>query len=332
MTAFRLLLACLFAASLLTAQDAPKEGKEERIKKRLRLADQLESQGDEDGALQILEDLAEKNPDDQGLLRRIATLQLKNGRAKEAIPHLRKMLDLGGGKDVEYVALARLMIEVKEFEEAVALLEEGAKRYPEAAEFPFLLTYPLSFLERWKEAIAQFEKTLALAKDEDAGATDSAFHFRYASALERSGDLGKAVPLFRKTLDLIEQEASDEDAAGFKATVLNYLAYLWIERNENLDEAGKMALEAAELDPESGAIADTVGWFHFQKGNYPRALAELKKAERLIPEPDPVILDHIGQTLSKLKEAEFATEYFQKALELDPGNAEIKKRLEALKP
>lgn len=331
MTILRLLLVCLISTCVLQAQDAPKEGKKERIEKRLRLADQLESQGDEEGALQILEDLSGKNPDDQDLLRRIATLQLKNGRAKEAIPVLKRLLELGGGKDVEYVALARLMIEVDEQEEAIALLEEGAKRYPEAAEFPFLLTFPLSRLERWKEAISQFEKTLALAKEADEGATDSAFHFRYASALERSGDLEKAVPLFRKTLDLIDTEATAEEAPDFKATVLNYLAYLWIERNENLEEAGKMALEAAKLSPDSGAIADTVGWYHFQKENYPRALAELKKAERLIPEPDPVILDHIGQTLAKLNEAEFASEYFQKALELDPDNNEIKKRLEALK-
>lgn len=156
-------------------------------------------------------------------------------------------------------------------------------------------------------------------------------YFRFAAAHERAGQFDKAEPLFRKALDLIEQSDSEAENPGFKATVLNYIAYMWIERGEKLEEAGKFALEAAALDPESGAIADTLGWFHFQKGNYPRALVELKKAERLIEEPDPVILDHLGQTLAKLNEKEFAADYFAKALELDPENEKIKERLEAVK-
>ncbi len=107
---------------------------------------------------------------------------------------------------------------------------------------------------------------------------------------------------------------------------------MWLENGRKIDEAGDMAKEAAKLDPDSGAIADTVGWYHFQKGEFPRALVELKRAERLIEEPDPVIFDHIGQTLAKLNEKEVAADYFREALKLDPEDTALKSRLAEVEP
>lgn len=322
---------CLFASFCLHAQDAPTGGDLKDVQsKRLKLADQLEEQGDEAGAMEVLEGLLKKDGNNAELIRRIVALQLRNDRVVAAIPLLKKLLVIEKGREPEYAAVGRLMIEAEQYESANAFLDETARKFPESAEFPYLLTFSLSRSERWKDAIGQFEKTIDLAKD-DAELLNENFYFRYASTRERAGQIEEAVPLFRKSLELIEMNEGAVENFAFKATVLNYLAYMWIERGENLGEAEKFALEAAELDPASGAIADTVGWLHFQKGNYPRALVELKKAERLIEEPDAVILDHLGQTLAKLNEKEFAAEYFTQALKLDPENAEIKERLEAVK-
>ena len=41
-----------------------------------------------------------------------------------------------------------------------------------------------------------------------------------------------------------------------------------------------------------------------------------------------MIYDHLGQTLAKLNEKDFAAEYFRKALELDPKNEDLKARLD----
>lgn len=326
-----LFLLIISAALCLNAQDQPTGGDLKDIQsKRLKLADQLEEQGDDLGALEVLEGLLKKDGNNAALIRRVVALQLRNDRVESAIPFLKKLLEIEKGQEPEYAAVGRLMIEAEQYESANSFLEETARKFPESAEFPYLLTFSLSRSERWEEAIGQFEKTIALAKD-DAELLNENFYFRYASTRERAGQIEESVPLFRKSLELIEKSESGVENFAFKATVLNYLAYMWIERGENLEEAETFALEAAELDPTSGAIADTVGWLHFQKGNYPRALAELKKAERLIEEPDPVILDHLGQTLAKLNEQEFAAEYFEKALKLDPENAEIKERLEAVK-
>lgn len=323
-------LLLLGSSSLLPAEEEKAAPATAQLEKRMRLADELESQGDEDGALQILGELADADPDNVPLLERVVGLLMRNERFKEAVPRLRKLLELKDGTATDHVALARMMIQLDENEAAVEFLEDAATRFPESADFPLLLTFPLARLERWDEAIASFKKTIALAEKTKPDMLDESFYFRFAAAHERSENFTEAEKLFHKTLALIKANDPADENPEFKATVLNYLAYMWIERGEKLDESGTMAEEAARLSPDSGAIADTVGWYHFQKGNYPRALVSLKKAESLIGEPDPVIYDHLGQTLAKLNEKEFAAEYFRKALELDPKNNALKSRLEEL--
>jgi len=330
MKALVTVLLLLSFISVLPAQDEGDAAKTERLEKRMRLADELEAQGDDDGAVQILGELADADPDNAELQERVVGMLMRSERFAEAIPRLRKLLELKGGNAAEYSAVGRMMIEVKEYETAVSFLEDASKRFPESPDFPFLATFPLGNLERWPDAIAQFEKTIGLAEKTEPGMLNEGFYFRYAAAHERVKNFADAERHFRKTLDLIKVNDPGGEGPEFKATVLNYLAYMWLEQGDKLEDAGKMAEEAAQLDPQSGAIADTVGWHHFLKGEYPRALVSLKKAESLIEEPDAVIFDHLGQTLAKLNEKEFAAEYFRKALELDPKNEDFKARLGAL--
>jgi tetratricopeptide (TPR) repeat protein len=328
MKALVIALLLLSLAPILPAQEEGDKAKVERLEKRMRLADELEAQGDVDGAVQILGEIFDANPEDPDLLERIVVMLMRSERFSEAVPRLRELLKLKGGSEAEHLALARMMIEVKENETAVGFIKEASGSFPDSADFPFLLTFALGQLERWDEAVAEFEKTIALAREAKPELLNEGFYFRYAAAHERMKNFDEAEKLFRKTLDLIESNDREEENPEFKATALNYLAYMWIERGEKLDEAGPLAQEAAKLSPDSGAIADTLGWYHFQKGEYPRALVSLKKAESLIEEPDAVIYDHLGQTLAKLNEKDFAAEYFRKALELEPKNEDLKARLD----
>jgi tetratricopeptide (TPR) repeat protein len=321
-----LLILCL-PLTLPAEKAAGDKEKAGRIEKRLRLANELEAQGDQAGALKILGELTDADPDNAELLERVASLLMQSEQYKEAIPRLKKLLELREGSPAEHAALGRMMIEAEELEPAVAFIEEAAVRFPDVADFPFLLTYPFARLERWDDALDAFQKAVDLAKGESAAMLDDRFYFRYAVAHERAGHITEAELIFRKTLELLATGEPNEENITFAATVMNYLAYVWLERDENIVEAGAMAQEAAAMSPESGAIADTLGWYFFKTGNFPRALVELKKAEKLIEEPDPVIFDHLGQTLAKLKEKEFAADYFRKALELDPENEEVKARL-----
>ncbi|HCI00991.1 MAG TPA: hypothetical protein DFJ59_09385 [Alphaproteobacteria bacterium] len=65
--------------------------------------------------------------------------------------------------------------------------------------------------------------------------------------------------------------------------VMNYLAYSWVERGINLDRGFDMLMRAVELAPESGAIIDSLGWAHYQLGDYDEAVPFLEQAFQINP-------------------------------------------------
>ena len=51
-----------------------------------------------------------------------------------------------------------------------------------------------------------------------------------------------------------------------KYTVINYLAYSWLERRENIDEATEMLEDEVRLSKwELGYIIDSLDWAYFLK-------------------------------------------------------------------
>ena len=109
---------------------------------------------------------------------------------------------------------------------------------------------------------------------------------------------------------------------------LNYLGYLYVEENRNLDEAEVMIRKALEIQPDNGAYVDSLGWLYFKQGKFKEAIKELEKASSLLE--DPVINDHLGDVYLKTGDIEKAKLNWQKSLELDPKHDEVQKKIEEL--
>src|SRR5690606_29172039 len=75
--------------------------------------------------------------------------------------------------------------------------------------------------------------------------------------------------------------------------VLNYLGYMWVDQNVNLEEAYAMLTRAVALRPHDGAIVDSLGWAYYRKGAYDRAVDHLERAVKLLPD-DGTIHAHLG--------------------------------------
>jgi len=130
--------------------------------------------------------------------------------------------------------------------------------------------------------------------------------FRLGVVEDKMGDKAATVSAMRQAIRL---NPSHADA-------LNYLAYTWAERQENLGEALALAEKADALKPDSGYIIDTLGWIHFQLGNTKEALALLERAVPLSSQ-DPVVLDHLGDVLMKLGREQEALNTYRQALDGD---------------
>ncbi|MDF1813072.1 MAG: tetratricopeptide repeat protein [Verrucomicrobiales bacterium] len=271
-------------------------------------------------------DKKETEKDDRHLIeKQIARSYLALEDFDNAIIHLQNSINLQEKPAVqEYMALGRLLIQTEKLDDATGLLEAGQKLYPDSMDIAFLLTFPLRYQEKWQEAVKQYESIEALAETQTPTGLNHEIYFQYGAAVERTGDIDKAAQLFQKALERIPDGSEQSE---FRATVLNYLGYMWVENNKNIDVAGELIKKAAKLDPESGAIADSLGWYYFKKERYIEAMNELVRAEAMMEDRDHTVMDHIAQTFYKIGNKKEAVTYMEKAIELEPGNQEYKKRL-----
>ena len=106
---------------------------------------------------------------------------------------------------------------------------------------------------------------------------------------------------------------------------------MWLDAGTHLDKAGELIAKANELIPDQPAYIDSLGWFHYKKGNYPGALKELQRAEALLqpisPE-DAEILEHIGLTHQALGDKPKALSYLERAVALKTPDDKARKRIE----
>ena len=132
------------------------------------------------------------------------------------------------------------------------------------------------------------------------------FYYR-GIAYERAKDWPSAEKDFLKALELSPDEPY----------VLNYLAYTWVERRENLDKALPMLEKAVQQRPEEGFIIDSLGWAHYMLGDYEKAVVNLEKAVKLAP-TDPVLNDHLGDAYWRVGRHHEARFQWSRALSFEP--------------
>ena len=123
--------------------------------------------------------------------------------------------------------------------------------------------------------------------------------FKYGILLERNDRIEKSEDIIQKSIDI---------SKGNYPYILNYLAYLWVDNNRNLESAEKMLLQAVEnSNYEDGAILDSLGWLYFRKNEIEMAEKWILQAYLMEPS-EPEIIDHLSQIYSKqsrTKEAKF---------------------------
>ena len=123
--------------------------------------------------------------------------------------------------------------------------------------------------------------------------------FKYGILLERNGKIKFSENIIQKSLDISDNSYP---------YILNYLAYLWVDNNRNLEKAEKMLIKAVEdSNYQDGAIIDSLGWLYFKKDDLKLAEKWITDAYRLEPS-EPEIIDHLSQIYLKLgryKESKF---------------------------
>lgn len=109
--------------------------------------------------------------------------------------------------------------------------------------------------------------------------------------------------------------------------MLNYLGYSYALRGIHLAEAEAMIEQALTVDPNEGAIIDSLGYVLLREGKIQRAMREQIRAVRLAP-TDPEVNAHLADIFAAAGDKLAAQHQWERALSLHPKPQE-KARIEA---
>ena len=230
-----------------------------------------------------LEQMLSQFPDSGQVLYLLASVKVERG----LLPAARELLLKIAPNNQQFVDsrlfLATIMIEEGNREGALDMLTKARSQSPS---FPQLVLAEASILEesqRYEEARRLYLGSLKSFPDV------AEIRFRLGFVEDKLGNKQACIKAMSQALDLDPNHAE----------ALNYLAYTWAERGENLNEALAMALKADQLKPENGYIVDTLAWIYYAMGDLNKALPLLERAVKLSNQ-DPVILEHLGDALAGL--------------------------------
>lgn len=279
-----------------------------------------------DKALATLEAIVKQAPEDAEQRRLLAIEYDKLKQPEKAIPQLEAAIQNGGGEIGDYVKLGWQLYQTQQFESMVRLGQRSVRLFPDHPLVHYQLAIGHRSREDWAASVKHFAEAEKHAASTQAELLDYLFYYQYGITLERMARFEDSSRMLEKSITLTPRE---EPKAA--ANTMNFLGYMWLEQNTKLDKAGELITKANELLPETPAYIDSLGWFHYKKGNYPTALKELQRAEALLvpiaPE-DAEILEHIGLTHQALGDKSKALDYLERANALNTPEPKARKRIE----
>jgi tetratricopeptide (TPR) repeat protein len=289
---------------------------------RYKLAQSFLKTGHRNDAIHALEELLQANPLRLEAYEFLARLYQDGGNREQALASYQQAILIAPNDPENYLHAAEMQLELHKFDDAIAMLQDARRRFT-IPQITYALAISLSSAKRYSEALPVFEDALQEAKAlNQTDVLDAGFYFNYGAAAEQSNLVDKAAALLRQSIDLDPSKA---------AQAYNYLGYMWVDRNMNLEEAGSMIKRALEIEPNNGAYLDSLGWYYYRSGDFSRAVSSLLRAVSLTKPEDPVVYEHTGDAYHALGNLGQAQLYWQKALHLDPSNQELATKLEQSK-
>lgn len=281
----------------------------------------LETDQTEAGIKEI-EQIVKANPLNLKAYDQLYELYLKDSNYEKALANAQQGLLIDANNPDRHLVVVELLFQLHKYGQAVDYIADARRRFERFQKLPKLTYYygiALSEVKRHEDAMRAFEQALVEAGSVQPGMLDSDFFFSYGAAAEQAGHYVKAAELFKKSIELDPPRA---------ARSYNYLAYMWIEQNQNLSEAESLLQRALKMEPDNGAFIDSLGWLYFKQGRYAEALTELLRASSALPEPDAVVYEHIADAYDKLGKKAEAVLYWQKSQQLDPSNKAVIAKLD----
>jgi tetratricopeptide (TPR) repeat protein len=273
-------------------------------------------------AMGVLEELVSEQPTVAPARELLGELHLQQGHIIAALTHFKIALDAEPDRVEDHIRVTQLQLRLKRAPEAAATAQHARTLFPDIPQLTMLTAVALAEAKQHQEALHCFALAERQFLNSRSASLDAGFYFTYGAAAERAGLPEQASRLLLRSIELDPENSAE---------ALNYLGYMWVDRNQNLEEAGTYIQKALALRPNHPAYLDSLGWWHFKKGQYEDALRDIRKAlDKIKREDASEVYDHLGDILEKLSKPEEAIAAWKVAVELDPAMPEVQKKIRQL--
>lgn len=262
---------------------------------------------------ELLEQALTTNPNDARALGILVAYDLHEKQAPAALARVQQQITKSPNNPAMYDLLSELEMQANNAPAAVAAAQKAMQLNPSDNAAVNDYTRAETMQGNPQAAIATW-KTWIGAHPNDARA------FAVLGTLEEAqADPNAAEDDYKKALAI----QPDQPAAA------NNLAYLMMQRGQDIDVALSLAETAHRGMPNSPDTADTLAWAYYNKGTYGSARDLLEGAEKTSPD-NASIEYHLGMIYSKLGDKADAITHLKKAATLAPNTQAGKSAAQAL--
>lgn len=237
--------------------------------------------------------------DDPQILRKLALLQLQEGRYEDALGSITSLKETSP-EDAYYLAIAYAKLgRLQEALSELSLITLTSRLGCEAA---LLRSSILKDLGRHDEVIDELVSAWDYFSPK-GGCIE--IGYQLATEFDAGGRREEGLEI---ALKLLESNSHDPVA-------LNFVGYIWADEATNLDQAFEMISEALKQRPDDPYILDSMAWVLYRQNRAKEALRYLQKAVEKL-DTDPTIHEHMGDVLQSLGKHDRALDHYLKASSL----------------
>ena len=358
-------------------------------------ADMLLRNDEEEQALQLYNDILEKEPDNTRAQVSLLSYFKVQGEAEKADSMAERILMNRNTTTEQRIYLMRQMVSDSErtdgdstrilalFHKMLAQPQENADIATLCAAYMDLKNMPRDSVKAMLQTVLRIAPDNAAArlqlvsfawerKDQDEvialcqearqyNPDEMAFYYYQGMAYYQQDNPDKALSAFQNGIGVITQDSNPDIVSDFYAVMgdllhqkcmakedfeaydsclqwksdnimcLNNYAYYLSELGQQLDKAEQMSYKTIKAEPKNATYLDTYAWILFMLKRYAEAKIYIDQALQNDADASAVIIEHAGDIYIQNKDADRAVELWQEALDKDPKNKLLDRKIKQKK-
>lgn len=297
-------------------------------------------------ALDAFSALHQQHPFDADILFALALIELDMGQERAAKQHLNTLINQHQKLNQANYYLGRLAFSKNQPDKALKYFKKvtGGRELLPAKSYIVNILYTQKGIDPALDYLHQIKtpnsksRTELLMLEAELFIQDKQFD----NAMSVYNKALKAEPqneelLYARSILAIQQQnlhLAEQDLKRILALdanndrALNTLGYTLLVHTQRIEEAKDLISKAYEINPESPAILDSLGWLYFKLGDLEEAKSLLEEA--FAKSEDDEISAHLGEVLWQRGNQDAAKEVWEKGLKSSPQSEVIKRTKERL--